>query len=162
MLCDFSVIPDLPWWWPVQFSRSVLSDSLQPHGLQHARLPCPSLTLGACSHLMSIKSVMPSNHLIFWPSLLLLPSILPSIRVFSNESILRTGWWPVLFKRSLIWAYWNQPPALIFLMPFIPTHFCFLLLLLVTFMILKVPRPLRASRSYSVVLTLSFQLILFT
>ena len=35
----------------VQFSRSVVSDSLQPHGLQHARPPCPSPTPGACSNL---------------------------------------------------------------------------------------------------------------
>ena len=34
----------------VQFSRSVMSDSLWPHGLQHARLPCPSLTPAACSN----------------------------------------------------------------------------------------------------------------
>ena len=34
----------------VQFSHSVVSDSLRPHGLQHARPPCPSPTLGACSH----------------------------------------------------------------------------------------------------------------
>ena len=39
-----------------------MSDSLQPHGLQHARLACPSLSPGVCS-LMSIESVMPSNHL---------------------------------------------------------------------------------------------------
>ena len=109
----------------VQFSHSVRSDSLQPHGLQHARLPCPSPTPGACSHTCPIELVMPSSHLIFWPALHPLPSILPSIRVLSNESILRTGWWPVLFKWSLIWAYWNQPPALILLMPFIPTHFFF-------------------------------------
>ena len=42
--------------------------------------------------LMSIESVMPSNHLIFCRSLLLLPSIFPSIRVFSNESILHIRW----------------------------------------------------------------------
>ena len=41
---------------------------------------------------MSIKSVMPSNHLILWHPLLLLPSIFPSIRVFSNESVLRMRW----------------------------------------------------------------------
>ena len=35
---------------PVQFSCSVVSDFLRPHGLQHARLPCPSLTPGACSN----------------------------------------------------------------------------------------------------------------
>ena len=42
--------------------------------------------------LMSIESVMPSNHLILCHPLLLLPSILPSIRVFSNESALRITW----------------------------------------------------------------------
>ena len=42
--------------------------------------------------LMSIKSVMPSNHLIFCCTLLLLPSIFPSIRVFSNESVLCIRW----------------------------------------------------------------------
>ena len=41
---------------------------------------------------MSIESVMPSNHLILWHPLLLLPSIFPSIRVFSNESVLRMRW----------------------------------------------------------------------
>ena len=41
---------------------------------------------------MSIESVMPSNHLIFCHPFLLLPSIFPSIRVFSNESALCTGW----------------------------------------------------------------------
>ena len=41
--------------------------------------------------LMSIGSVMPSNHFILYRPLLLLPSILPSIRVFSNESVLRIG-----------------------------------------------------------------------
>ena len=42
--------------------------------------------------LMSIESVMPSNHLILCRPLLLLPSIFPSIRVFSNESILHIRW----------------------------------------------------------------------
>ena len=42
--------------------------------------------------LMSIESVMPSNHLILCHPLLLLPSIFPSIRVFSNESVLRIRW----------------------------------------------------------------------
>ena len=41
---------------------------------------------------MSIESVMPSNHLILCNLLLLLPSIFPSIRVFSNESVLRIRW----------------------------------------------------------------------
>ena len=42
--------------------------------------------------LMSIESVIPSNHLILCHPLLLLPSIFPSIRVFSNESVLRIRW----------------------------------------------------------------------
>ena len=66
----------------VQFSHSVVSKSLRPHGLQHARLPCITKTQNL-HELMSIKSVLPSNHQILYPPLLLLPSILPSIRVFS-------------------------------------------------------------------------------
>ena len=74
------------------FTHSVVSDSLQSHGLQHARLPCPSPTPGAYSKLMSIESVVPSNRLILcWP-LFLLPSIFPSIRVFSSESVLCIKW----------------------------------------------------------------------
>ena len=146
-------------------SRPAMSNSLQPHGLQHARTPCPSSIPGAyinsCSlsrwyhpaisssdaffsfctqsfsasetssessicissvqslghvqffvtpwtaahqasqsvinsqsflGLMSIKSVMPSNHLILCYPLVLLPSIFPSIRVFYNESILHIRW----------------------------------------------------------------------
>ena len=58
-----------------------MSNSLPPHGLQHTRLPCPPTTPGAFK-LMSIESVMPSNHLILCRPLLLLPSTFPSIRVF--------------------------------------------------------------------------------
>ena len=76
----------------VQFSRSVMSDTLQPHRLQHARLPCPSPTPGACSNSCPIESVMPSSHLILCRPLLLLPPIPPSIRVFSSESTLRMRW----------------------------------------------------------------------
>ena len=52
---------------------------------------------------MSIESVMPSNHLILCHPLLLLPSIFPSIRVFSNESVLRIKWpkyWSFSFSIS--------------------------------------------------------------
>ena len=80
----------LPCWW--LFSLQVVSRSLRPHGLQHARLPCPSLSPGLCSKLMSIESVMLSNHLILYRPLLLLPSIFPSIRVFSSKSALRVKW----------------------------------------------------------------------
>ena len=47
-----------------EFSRSVVPDSLRPHGLQHARLPCPSPTPQSLLKIMSIEAVMPSNHLI--------------------------------------------------------------------------------------------------
>ena len=76
----------------VQFSRSVMSDSLQPHGLQHARLPCPSPNSQSLHKLMSIQSVMPSNHLILYHPLLFLSSVFPSIRIFSNESVLHIRW----------------------------------------------------------------------
>ena len=69
----------------IQFSRSVVSDSLRPHESQHARPPCPSPIPG----VHSIESVMPSSHLILCHPLLLLPPVPPSIRVFSNESTLR-------------------------------------------------------------------------
>ena len=85
----------------VQFSRSVVSDSLRPHGLYHARFPYhqfPSLL-----NLMSIKWVMPSNHLILCHPLLLPPSIFPGIRVFSSESFFCIRWpkyWSISFSIS--------------------------------------------------------------
>ena len=151
----------------VQFSQSVVSDSLKPYELQHARPPCPSPTPGVYSNscplsrpclptisssvvpfschrqsfpasvqfssvaqscptlcdpmdcslpgslsitnsqsllkLMSIELVMPSSHLILCHPLLLLPSIFPSIRVFSNESALHIRWpkyWSFSFNIS--------------------------------------------------------------
>ena len=79
-----------------------MSDSLRPHELQHARPPCPSPTSGV-HPTMSIVSVMPSNHLILCHPLLLLPSIFPSIRVFTNESALCIRWlkyWSFSFNIS--------------------------------------------------------------
>ena len=78
-----------------------MSDSLQPHKLQHARPPCPSPT-PASPKLMSIESVMLSNHLILCHPLLL-TSIFPSIRVFSNESAPHIRWpnyWSFSFSIS--------------------------------------------------------------
>ena len=86
----------------VQFSRSVVSDSLRPHESQHqASL---SITNSWSSlRLTSIESVMPSSHLILHRPLFLLPSIFPSIRVFSNESALHIRWpkyWSFSFNIS--------------------------------------------------------------
>ena len=75
----------------LQFSRSVVSDSLRPHESQHVRPPCPSPTPAVHSNT-SIESVMPSSHLILCRPLLLLLPIPPSIKVFSNESTLRMKW----------------------------------------------------------------------
>ena len=70
-----------------------MSDSSSPHGLQHTRLPCPSLTISwGLFKFMSVESVILSNHLILCCPLLLLPSIFPSIRVFSDESALCLRW----------------------------------------------------------------------
>ena len=72
----------------VQFSHSVMSDSLHPHGLQHTWL----LSSQNLLKLMSIESAMLSNDLILCHPLLLLLSIFPSISVFSKESVLHSRW----------------------------------------------------------------------
>ena len=64
---------------------------------------------------MSTESVMPSNHLILCRPLLLLPSIFPSIRVFSNESALRTRW-PKYWSFSFNISPSNEYAGLIFRM----------------------------------------------
>ena len=70
----------------VQFSRSVVSDSLRPQASLSITISRSSL------RLTSIESVMPSSHLILGRPLLLLPPIPSSIRVFSNESTLHIRW----------------------------------------------------------------------
>ena len=62
--------------------------------------------------LMSIESVMPTNHLIFCRPLLLLPSIFPSIRIFSNESALHIRW-PKYWSFSFNISPSNEHPGLI-------------------------------------------------
>ena len=78
--------------------------TLQPHGLQHARFPCPSFTISwSLLKFTSIESMVPSNHLILCHPLLLLPSVFPSIRVFSKELALRIRWpkyWSFSFSIS--------------------------------------------------------------
>ena len=106
-----------------------MSDSLQTQGLQHARLLPQLYLVQSFSHVqlfvnpwtaacqaslsitnsqsllkpMSIESVIPSNHFIHCHPLLLLPSIFPRIRVFSNESALHIRWpkyWSFSFSIS--------------------------------------------------------------
>ena len=97
---------EFPYLWillfSVQSSHSVMFKSLWPHGLQHARVPCPSTTLGACSNSCPLSQwyhpTISSCH-----PLLLLPSIFPNIKVFSNESALRIRWpkyWSFSFSIS--------------------------------------------------------------
>ena len=62
--------------------------------------------------LMSLESVMPSSHLVLCDPLLLLPSIFPSIRVFSNESVLHI-WWPKYWSFSFSISPSNQHLGLI-------------------------------------------------
>jgi len=84
------------------FSCSVISDTLQCHGLQHQ--DSLSITISwSLLKLMSIESMMPSNHLILCHPLLLLPSTFTSIRVFSNELVLHIRWpkyWSFSFSIS--------------------------------------------------------------
>ena len=100
------------WQCTVQFSHSVVSDSLRCHELHAACQASLSITNSwSLPKLMSIESVMPSNHLILC-HLLLLPSIFPSIRVFSNESALCIRWpkyWSISFNSSPS----NEHPRLI-------------------------------------------------
>ena len=88
-----------------------MSDSLRPHGLQHNRLPWPSPTPGVYANT-SIASVMPSNHVILCRPLLLPSSIFPSIRVFSNESVLHIRW-PKYWSFSFSISPSNEYSALI-------------------------------------------------
>ena len=111
--------------WLLLFSCQIVSDSLQPYGLQwQASL---SLTIShSLPKFMSIESVMPFNHLILCCPLLLLPSIYPGIRVFSNElcfasvgqntgasasaSVLRMSiqdWFPLRLTGSLSLQFWG-------------------------------------------------------
>ena len=94
----------MPYGGSVQFSRSVVSDSFWPHEQQAARQASLSITNSwSPPKPKSIESAMPSNHLILCHPLLLLPSIFPSIRVFSNESAFRIRWpkyWSFSFSIS--------------------------------------------------------------
>ena len=87
-----------------------MCDCLQPHGLQHARPPCPSPTPGV--HPNSCPLSRRSNHLILCRPLFLLPSIFPSIRVFSTESALHIRW-PKYWSFSFSISPSHEHPGLI-------------------------------------------------
>ena len=104
-------------WWvakPSQYCKVIQFSSVRFSSLNHVRLfatpwtaasqVCLSITNSwSLPKLMSIESVMPSNHLILHYPLLLMPSIFPNIRVFSNESALRVRWpkyWSFSFNIS--------------------------------------------------------------
>ena len=79
-----------------------MSNFLRPHGLQHARFPCLHHLL-ELAQTHSIEFVTPSNHLILGRPLLL-PSVFPSIRVFSRESVLR-------IRRPKYWSFSTSPSS---------------------------------------------------
>ena len=94
-----------------QFSRSLMSDSLGPHGLAARQASLSITNSQSLLKLMSFESVMPSNHLILCHPLLLPPSVFPA-SVFSNESILRIRLpkcWSFIFNISP----YNENPGLI-------------------------------------------------
>ena len=96
----------------VQFSHSVMSESVTPWTA--ARQASLSITNSrSLPKLMSIESVIPSNHLILCHPLLLLPYIFPSIRVFSNESVLCIRW-PKYWSFSFCISPPNEYSVLIF------------------------------------------------
>ena len=84
------------------FSRSVMSDSANPWTAAHQASLSFAISRSLLK-LMSIELVMPSNHLILCCHLLLLPSVLPNVRVFPNESALQITWpkyWSFSFSLS--------------------------------------------------------------
>ena len=95
----------------VQFSGSVMSNSLWPHEPQQRQASLSITNSRNLLKLMSIELMMPSNHLILCRPLLLLPSIFPSIRVFSNESAFHLRW-PKYWSFSFNISPSNEHPGL--------------------------------------------------
>ena len=89
-----------------------MSNSLRCHEHQAHQASLSITNSWSLLKLMSIKSVMPSNHLILCRPLLLLPSIFPNTRVFSNESALRISW-PKYWSFSFNISPSNEHPGLI-------------------------------------------------
>ena len=95
----------------VQFSHSVVSDSLRPQ-IAASQASLSIINSWSSLKLMSIESVMPSSHLILCRPLLLLPPIPPGIRIFSNESTLSRRW-PKYWSFSCSISPFNEHPGLI-------------------------------------------------
>ena len=94
-----------------QFSRSVVPDFLWHQGLQHARPPCPSPTARVYSNSCTLSQWCHPTNIILCRPLLLPASILPSIRVFSNESVLCIRW-PKYWSFSFSISPSNEYPGL--------------------------------------------------
>ena len=99
------------WYGSVQFSRLVVSNSLQPHESQYARPPCPSPTPGVYqAHVHWVSDAIQPSHPLSSPSP---PApVPPSIRLFSNESTLRMRW-PKYWSFSFSISPSNKHPGLI-------------------------------------------------
>ena len=98
-------------WLSVQFSPSVMSDSVTPW-IAAGQTSLSITNSQSLLKLMSIELAMPSSHLIFYCPLLLLPPIPSSIRVFSNESTLHIRW-PKYWSFSFSISPSNEHPGLI-------------------------------------------------
>ena len=97
----------------IQFSSvAQLCPTLRTHGPQHARPPCPSPTPGACSNSCPSRQWYHPTISFSVIPLLLLPSIFPSIRVFSNESAVHIRW-PKYWSFSFNISPSNDHPGLI-------------------------------------------------
>ena len=100
----FHLLPTLNYVaWSVQFSCSVMSNSLWPHAAARQASLCITNSRSSLK-LMSTESVMPSNHLILCCPLLLLPSIFPRFTVFSNAFNLILIW----LKLTITWNIWKS------------------------------------------------------
>ena len=91
------------WWWWWLFSRQAVSDSFWPPWATAHQASLSLTTSQSLPKFISIESALPSNHIILCCPLLLLSSIFPDIRVFSNESVVHIRWpnyWSFSFNIS--------------------------------------------------------------
>ena len=91
LLCVTNWFHSIACWESKSESHLVVSDSLQPHGLQHARLPCPSLSPGVCSYSCPLSWWCSLTHLILCRPLLLLPSVFLTSESFSMTQLFASG-----------------------------------------------------------------------